>query len=41
MQKQTRVQFDFSLIPFVEDDTEYDAVYKVFEAMLEDVEFEN
>ena len=26
---------------FVEDDTEYDAVFKVFEAMLEDIEFEN
>ena len=25
---------------FVEDDTEYDAVYKVFEAMLEDIDFE-
>ena len=25
---------------FVEDDTEYDAVYKVFAAMLEDIEFE-
>lgn len=25
---------------FVEDDTEYDAVYKVFAAMLEDVDFE-
>jgi len=24
---------------FVEDDTEYDAVFKVFEAMLEDIEF--
>ena len=24
---------------FVEDDTEYDAVFKVFETMLEDVEF--
>ena len=26
---------------FVEDDTEYDAVYKVFEAMLEDIDFES
>lgn len=26
---------------FVEDDTEYDAAFKVFEAMLEDIEFEN
>ena len=25
---------------FVEDDTEYDAVYKVFEAMLDDIDFE-
>jgi uncharacterized protein YrzB (UPF0473 family) len=24
---------------FLEDDTEYDAVFKVFEAMLEDIEF--
>ena len=25
---------------FVEDETEYDAVYKVFDAMLEDIDFE-
>ena len=25
---------------FVEDDTEYDAVYKVFAAMLDDIDFE-
>ncbi len=25
---------------FVEDDTEFDAVYKVFEAMLDDIDFE-
>ena len=30
-----------SCYEFVEDDTEFDAVYKVFDAMLEDIDFEN